>query len=132
MVYTPENLAIQVERGVGRSFVALHLGYHHDATLLYYQYLDQYRPDTPNRRMYIQRCKYHATSFCELLRTSEEHNSEAFHNIVGHMTVVSSSVLLHMLLLGEDEELPKARERLEYNFQFLIKLRDLWPSVDLM
>lgn len=132
MVYTPENLCLQVQRGVGRTFVALHLGYHHYATLLYYQYLDQHRPDTPNRRMYIQRCKYHATSYCELLRSSEEQHSEAFHNIVGHMTVVSSSVLLHTLLLGDDEELPMARERLEFNFRFLVKLRDLWPSVDLM
>jgi hypothetical protein len=132
MVYTPENLALQVQRGVGRTFVALHLGYHHYATLLYYQYLDQYRPDIPNRRMFVQRCKYHATSFCELLRTSEDQGSEAFHNVVGHMTVVSSSVLLHTLLLGDDEELPMARERLESNFRFLVKLRDLWPSVDLM
>jgi hypothetical protein len=132
LVYTPENLAFQVQRGVGRTFVALHLGYHHYATLLYYQYLDQYRPDTMNRRMYIQRCKYHATSFCELLRTSEEYGSEAFHNIVGHMTIVSSSVLLHTLLLGEDEELQVARERLESNFRFLVKLKALWPSVDLM
>ena len=132
MVYTPENLAFQVQRGVGRTFVALHLGYHHYATLLYYQYLDQYRPDTPNRRMYVQRCKYHATAFCELIRASEQEGSEAFHNVLGHMTVVSSSVLLHTLLLGEDEELPMARERLESNFRFLVKLRDFWPSVELM
>jgi hypothetical protein len=132
MVYTPENLALQAERGVGRTFVALHLGYHHYATLLYYQYLDQNRPDTPNRRMYVQRCKHHATSFCELIRMAEQQSSEAFHNVLGHMTVVSSSVLLHTLLLGDDEELPMARERLESNFRFLVKLRDFWPSVNLM
>ena len=132
MVYTLENLGLQVQRGVGRTFVALHLGYHHYAVLLYYQYLDQYRPDTPNRRMYVQRCKYHATSFCELLRASEQHQTEAFHNVLGHMTVVSSSVLLHTLLLGDDEELPMARARLEFNFRFLVKLKNFWPSVDLM
>ena len=132
MVYTPDNLAFQVQHGVGRTFVALHLGYHHYATLLYYQYLDQYRPDTPNRRMYVQRCKYHATSFCELLRSAEAQGTEAFHNVLGHMTVVSSSVLLHTLLLGEDEELPISRERLESNFRFLVKLKGFWPSVDLM
>jgi hypothetical protein len=132
MVYTLENLSYQIQRGVGRTFVALHLGYHHYATLLYYQYLDQYRPNTPNRRMYIQRCKFHATAFCELIRASEQLSSEAFHNVLGHMTVVSSSVLLHTLLLGEDEELPMARERLESNFRFLVKLKDFWPSVDLM
>lgn len=132
MVYTLENLTLQAQRGVGRTFVALHLGYHHYATLLYYQYLDQYRPDTPNRRMYVQRCKYHATAFCELLRTSVAQGTEAFHNVLGHMTVVSSSVLLHTLLLGDDDELPMARERLEFNFQVLVKLKGFWPSVDLM
>lgn len=48
------------------------------------------------------------------------------------MTVVSSSVLLHTLLLGDDEELPMARQRLESNFEFLVRLRDIWPSVNLM
>lgn len=110
MVYSIENLVFQAQRGVGRAFVALHLGYHHYGTLLYYQYLDQHRPDTPNRRMYVQRCKYHATAFCELLRASEAHGCEAFHNVLGHMTVISSSVHLHTLLLGDDEELPTARE----------------------
>ena len=132
MVYTLENLTLQAQRGVGRTFVALHLGYHHYGTLLYYQYLDQHRPDTPNRRMYVRRCKYHATAFCEILQTSEAHRCEAFHNVLGHMTVVSSSVHLHTLLLGEDEELPMARERLEFNFRFLVKLKGFWPSVDLM
>ena len=133
MVYTLENLTFQVQRGVGRTFVALHLGYHHYATLLYYQYLDQHRPATLNGRMYSQRCKYHATAFCEIIRNSGEHGqAEALYNIVGHMTVVSSSVLLHTLLFGHDDELPMARQRLESNFKALVRLREFWPSVDLM
>ena len=59
---------------------------------------------------------YHATAFCELIRASKQQGSKVFHNVVGHMTVVSSPVLLHTLLLGEDEELAMARERLESNF----------------
>jgi hypothetical protein len=133
MVYTIENLDFHVGRGIGRTFVALHLGYHHYCTLLYYQYLDQRRPPTSNTRMFAQRCKHHATEYCELIRTSDQHGgAEALYNIVGHMTVVSSSVLLHTLLLGDDHELPMARHRLESNFEFLVKLREIWPSVDIM
>ncbi|KAE8448621.1 hypothetical protein EG329_009046 [Mollisiaceae sp. DMI_Dod_QoI] len=133
LLFTSENLSLQVERGVGRTFVALHLGYHHYATLLYYQYLDPSRPITPRRRMFAQRCKHHAKTFCDLIKTSVQHgNAEALHNVVGHMTVVSSSVHLHTLLLGDDDELPMARQRLEYNFEYLVRLRSIWPSVDLM
>ncbi|KAH8820309.1 hypothetical protein F5884DRAFT_849574 [Xylogone sp. PMI_703] len=133
MVFTTENLALQIKRGVGGAFVALHLGYHHYATLLYYQYLDQYRPPTENGKMYAQRCKYHATAFCELLRSSKVYTqAEALYNIVGHMTVVSSSVLLHTLLFGHEDELLMARERLEANFQALVRLKEFWPSVDQM
>jgi Fungal specific transcription factor domain len=133
MVYTLDNLDFHVRRGVGRIFVALHLGYHHYCTLLYYQYLDQRRPPTPNTRMFAQRCKHHATEYCELIRISNQHGgAEALYNIVGHMTVVSLSVLLHTLLLGDDHGLPMARHRLESNFEFLVKLREIWPSVDIM
>ncbi|KAH6717984.1 hypothetical protein BKA61DRAFT_716562 [Leptodontidium sp. MPI-SDFR-AT-0119] len=133
MSFSSENLNFQQKQGVGRAFVALHLGYHHYATLLYYQYLDQRRPPTPTKRIFTERCKYHAIAFCELISTSaKQGDSEALHNVVGHMTVVSSSVLLHTLLLGDDEELPMARQRLESNFEFLVRLRDIWPSVNLM
>jgi hypothetical protein len=133
MVYTLDNLEFHVRRGVGSTFVALHLGYHHYCTLLYYQYLDQRRPPTPNTRMFAQRCKHHATEYCELIRTSNQRSgAEALYNIVGHMTVVSSSVLLHTLLFGDDQELPLARHRLESNYEFLVKLREIWPSVDIM
>ncbi|KUJ16311.1 uncharacterized protein LY89DRAFT_586216 [Mollisia scopiformis] len=133
LIFTSENLDLQIKRGVGRTFVALHLGYHHYATLLYYQYLDQSRPATPRTRMFAQRCKYHAKEYCDLIQISVRHgNAEALHNVVGHMTVVSSSVHLHTLLLGDDDELPMARQRLEYNFAYLVRLRTIWPSVDLM
>lgn len=133
MTVSPENLDFQASRGVGRAFVALHLGYHHYATLLYYQYLDQRRPSTSTKRIFTERCKYHAIAFCELICMAAKQGAvEALHNVVGHMTVVSSSVLLHTLLLGDDEELPMARQRLESNFEFLVRLKEIWPSVDVM
>ncbi len=126
MVYTLHSLNFHVRRGVGRTFVALHLGYHHYCTLLYYQYMDQRRPPTPNTRMFAQRCKHHATEYCELIHASNQRGgAEALYKIVGHMTVVSSSVLLHTLLLGDDNELPMARHCLKSNYGFLVKLRDI-------
>jgi hypothetical protein len=130
---TFENLTTHARQGVGRTFVALHLGFHHYATLLYFQYLDTQRAASPNGVLYANRCKLHAAAFSDLLRTSHETpDCAAVYNIVGHMTVVSSSVLLHTLLFGEDDELPSARQRLNSNFELLIKLRDYWPSVRLM
>jgi hypothetical protein len=130
---TFENLTTHARHGVGRTFVALHLGFHHYATLLYFQYLDTQRAASPNGVLYANRCKLHAAAFSDLLRTSHETpDCAAVYNIVGHMTVVSSSVLLHTLLFGEDGELLSARQRLNSNFELLIKLRDYWPSVRLM
>lgn len=133
MRYSPSNLTLQVERGLGRNFIALHLGFNHYATLLYYQYLDRNRPPTTNGAAYAQRCKYHATLFSEILQASRTHGgAEALYNIVGHVTVVSSSVLLHSFLFGDPNEAGEIRRRLESNFESLVQLRRYWPSVELM
>jgi hypothetical protein len=125
-----ENLVSHARQGVGRTFVALHLGYHHYATLLYFQFLDTQRSNSPNRAAYADRCKQHATAFSDLLRlANNEDGCAAVYNIVAHMTIVSSSVLLHTLLFGEEVELPPARQRLESNFELLIELKGYWPSV---
>jgi hypothetical protein len=131
--YSASNLALHVSRGLGRTFIAFHLGYHHYCTLLFYQYLDQYRPPTRNGKAYANRCKLHATIFCDILRASREQGgAEALYNIVGHITVVSSSVLLHTYLFGDAEELPDIRRRLESNLESLVQLRNYWSSVELM
>ncbi|KFY06982.1 hypothetical protein V492_07560 [Pseudogymnoascus sp. VKM F-4246] len=133
MRYSPSNLTLQVERGLGRNFIALHLGFNHYATLLYYQYLDRNRPSTTNGAAYAQRCKHHATLFSEILEASRNHGgAEALYNIVGHVTVVSSSVLLHSFLFGDPNEVDGIRQRLESNFESLVQLRRYWPSVELM
>lgn len=145
MKCTYENLVEHAKLDQGSTFVALHLGYHHYATLLYYQYLESQRTrqtmgqhsnsaeedEIWNRNVrYAQRCKMHAQEFSDLLRASNTvPKCEAYYNIVGHMTVVSSSVLLHTLLFGSEEELVAARQRLEYNFEVLIKLRTFWNSI---
>jgi hypothetical protein len=131
--YTPKNLEAHVKQLRGSSFIALHLGYHHYSTLLYYQYLDHQRPVTSLSQIYKDRCKYHASAFSSIIQDSRNTvGAEALYNIVGHMTVVSSSVLVHTLLFGQDPELPTARDRLQGNFEFLVQLRRYWPSLELM
>lgn len=131
--YSAENLTQHVSRGLGRTFIAFHLGYHHYCTLLFYQYLDHHRPPTRNGKAYSSRCKIHAATFCDILKTSREHGeAEALYNIVGHLTVVCSSVLLHTYLFGDAQELPEIKRRLESNFQSLVQLRNYWSSVELM
>jgi hypothetical protein len=133
LTFSLDNLAAFVSRGLGSIFIAFHLGYHHYYTLLFYQYLDQRRPATTNGRVYADRCKYHAAIICDVLRASREvPGSEALYNIVGHVTIVSSSVLLHTYLFGEAHELESSKLRLESNFESLVQLRSYWPSVELM
>ncbi|RFN53290.1 hypothetical protein FIE12Z_2440 [Fusarium flagelliforme] len=89
--FSRENLAAFVERGLGRVFVAFHLGYHHYYTLLYYHCLDRRRPHTKNGKKYSDSCKAHAAIVCDVLKASREvTGAEAVYNIVGHVTIVSS------------------------------------------
>lgn len=131
--FSVENLRNHAAIGLGRAFVALHLGYHHYATLLYFPYLDHQQRETPNRAMYSGRCKHHAVQFSDILRLSHEiEECEALYFIVGHMTVVSSAALIHTLLFGQQEELPQTRSRLCDNFAILLRLKEYWPAVELM
>lgn len=131
--YSEENLAAYIQRGLGRVFIAFHLGFHHYGTLLFYLYLDYRRPSTRNGKVYADRCKYYANMVCDILRASrEQEGAEAWYNIVGHVAVVSSSVLLHTYLFGGAHELPEAKWRLGSNLESLKQLRSYWPSVELM
>ncbi|KAH8657800.1 hypothetical protein BX600DRAFT_514350 [Xylariales sp. PMI_506] len=133
MHFSQENLAAYVECGLGSVFIAFHLGYHHYYVLLFYLYLDQRRPSTRNGRAYSDRCKTHATIVCDVLKASRETpGAEALYNIVGHVTIVSSSVLLHTYLFGETHEIADSRRGLESNFESLVQLRRYWPSVEQM
>ncbi|KAJ5749816.1 hypothetical protein N7533_006844 [Penicillium manginii] len=131
--FNTRNLTQHTELGLAQAFVALHLGYHHYSTLLYFPYLDMKLAEIPSQGTFVARCKHHATSFSDLLKTSHETpGCEAVYLIVAHMTVVSSSVLLHTLLFGSQHELLDARARLYFNFEILLKLKGYWQGVDLM
>jgi hypothetical protein len=131
--FNVNNLKQHARTGLGRAFVALHLGYHHYATLLYFQFFDTQLERTPSRAIFVARCKYHAASFSDLLKLSHgTEDCEVFYLIVAHMTVVSSSALLHTLLFGSQDELLDTRRRLYSNFEILLKLKQYWPGVGLM
>lgn len=129
-ILNEENLLHHIDRGLGGPYVALHLGFHHYFTLLFFHSLDSSQPYTPSEPAFIHRCRAHALSFSRLLLTSREtRGCEANYATVGHMTVVSSSVLLHMLLFGNDSELVAAKAALMGNFAVLTELNKYWPSV---
>lgn len=133
MRFSLDNLKTYIAQGLGGVFVAFNIGLHHYWTLLFYLYLDHRRPITPNGRAYASRCKVHATIICNILRASREfETAEALYNIVGHVAIVSSSVLLHTYLFGEPEELPDAKRGLESNFESLVQLRKYWASIEFM
>jgi hypothetical protein len=125
---TESNLVEHNRRGTGGPFIALHLGFHHYATLLYYQYLD-----TDRSPRFAAKCKYHAVSYSTLLaRARKQSGCEVVYPTVGHMAIVSSSVLVHTLLFGTTEELPQSRYCLNTNFEALLELEQYWPTVKTM
>lgn len=131
--FSLDNLSAFTKRRLGSVFIAFHLGYHHYQTLLFYQYLDQRRPATKNGKRYSHLCKRHASIVCDVLKASREvPGAKALYNIVGHITIVSSSVLLHTYLFGESHDLEDSRRRLESNLRSLAQLRGYWPSVEMM
>jgi hypothetical protein len=128
-----ENLHQQQEKGVGGSFVVFHLAYHHYATLLYFRFLEDRQNTCSTYQTYIKRCKMHASSFSALLRRSRLlKGCEPVFPLVGHMTTISSSVLLHTLLFGNTLELAEARQELNANFEALIELKQYWFGTSTM
>ncbi|KAK4031307.1 hypothetical protein C8A01DRAFT_21455 [Parachaetomium inaequale] len=124
-----ENLEHHIQKGTGGAFVALHLGYHHYATLLYFRFLEPAASSSPLADIYRTRCDFHASSYSNLLKLARhKRNCEVIHPTVGHMAVVSSSVLVHTLLCGEERALQSAREALNANFAAILELRRYWPN----
>ena len=127
---TESNAQWHADRRLGSAYVALHLGYLHYSTLLYFQYLDLQQEQTPAVVFFASKCRTYAAAFSDLLRLSKRiKGCEAVYFIVAHMTVVSSATLLHTLLFGHDSELPQTRDRLKQNFETLVELRNYWPAV---
>ncbi|KIM99716.1 hypothetical protein OIDMADRAFT_126100 [Oidiodendron maius Zn] len=128
--FNEENLREHKRRGTGGPFIALHLGFHHYSTLLYFQYLDVKRATTVDTKLYAERCKHHASSYSALLKVARsEEGLAAVYLTVGHMAVISSSVLLHTLLFDDEHRIRSARDSLNANFEALIELEQYWPAL---
>jgi hypothetical protein len=118
--YGPENLAYFQSIGFGKTFLAMHIGYHHYRQLLYFPFLD---PRNDNRL--ASECKKHAMMVSEIA----SQGNELVYYIIGHILAVSSSIHLHTLLLGGGD-VDKARVHLLSNFGILMKLKMHWPVID--
>ncbi|KAJ5318345.1 hypothetical protein N7476_004765 [Penicillium atrosanguineum] len=131
---TPDSLKRYNEKGFGRTLVALHLGYHHHSQQLYFQYLSLV-PHSPAEEslasMYAHRCKEHAAKLSNLMWIANTTPGlECLWGINGHLLVVASAIHLHTLLFSPVEDQVKAAKvMLEHNFELLIQMEKLWPSL---
>ncbi|PVH84960.1 hypothetical protein DL98DRAFT_568590 [Cadophora sp. DSE1049] len=117
--YSSDNFEYFRSVGFGKTFLAMHIGYHHYRQLLYFPFLDPRNDD----RLAFE-CKKHAMMVSEIASKG----GQLVYYIIGHILVVSSSVHLHTLLLGGGD-VDRARLCLLSNFDILMKLKRYWPVI---
>ncbi|KAL1861109.1 hypothetical protein Plec18167_002811 [Paecilomyces lecythidis] len=138
LVDTLSNRENHAKSGLGREFAILHLLYHHQSQLLYYQFLNKgsttVGADIDNEAVrYAIQCKAHATALSEIMwNTNSTPGMECLWSPVnGHLLVVASSIHLHTLLFSNnDAEMTKARRLLEQNFIMLLHFQKYWPFLE--
>ena len=110
--YSPANIAIYKKDNLLREFNVLHILYHFQFQLLYYQYLqrdhtaDMDSARALDREIYVARCKAHAVAMSEIFwAANSQKGTECFWSPVnGHLIVVASSIHLHTLLFDSDAD----------------------------
>lgn len=130
---TRKNMERYASQGLGRVFTAIYLGYYHYGQMLFYRFLhEDSQRFTTQARYYAEKCKQHAGSLCDIVYASDEvPGCDVKYNMVGHVLVIASTVQIHSLLFEADgTNVAKAKTRLEKNFCFLTRLRDVWPTLD--
>lgn len=132
---TPENLQSFARNGLGRIFVAIYLGYYHFGQLLFYQYLDEQQRgllSSSTVQEGVTKCKYHAMCLSQIIDAAmATPGCDVKYSMVGHITVVASSIHIHTLLFEtDDKEIRQARGQLERNFNHLVGLRKYWPALE--
>lgn len=122
-----DNLAEWQRYSHGGTFVALHFGFHHYQTVLYFHYLN----DTKSARSedHAALCRHHAVEFAHLLEISRTRRIACSYPTIGHMTLVSSAVLIHTLLYGPEYMLESVRALLVSNFAAITELKEQWPCL---
>lgn len=129
---TPSNLAHYAAQGIGRIYVAVYLGIYHYGQLLMYQFLHHDAGDDPTIKIFSRCCKDYAEKLCNMVYAAyDTPGCDVLYNMVGHVLVIASTVQIHTLLFSDDStEIAAARSRLERNYTILLRLRELWPSLD--
>lgn len=137
--YLPSNIARHKKDNLLREFNVLHILYHFQFQLLYYQYLQRDRgadldsAKAQDRETYVTRCKAHAIAMSEIFwAANSEKGTECFWSPVnGHLLVVASSIHLHTLLFDSDaDRTATTKKLLEQNFTMLLQLQEYWPSLE--
>ncbi|RDW68194.1 hypothetical protein BP5796_08851 [Coleophoma crateriformis] len=132
LIFTTENLEYFKAFGFGKTFLAMHIGYHHFQQLLYFPYLDSHpRSTTPQHVAYVDLCKKNAMQVSAVARIAfQDASCNLLYYIIGHILVVSSSIHLHTLLFSDLHEADEARGHLVSNFEILMRLKNYWPVID--
>lgn len=131
--YNKTNINSLVKQGLGRTFLAMHIGPHHFRQMLFFPFLDaRGNRDTPKLAQRAAQCKRSANTVSEIIQHSTNiEGCDLNYFIYGHIAVISSCVHLHALLFSDDhEELSTARKRLVSNFEYLMDIKSYWPVVD--
>ncbi|KAL4888461.1 hypothetical protein BDV59DRAFT_196505 [Aspergillus ambiguus] len=136
LVYSIANLDYLAGQGLGRTFLAMHIGYYHLRQILFFPFLESraYQSlNAPDHLHYAAMCKRSAHKVSEIVKiAAKRENCELNYFIYGHIAAVSSCVHLHALLLSDrEQESTIARQCLISNFEFLITLKKRWPVVDI-
>ncbi|KAM0327931.1 hypothetical protein ACHAQA_005330 [Verticillium albo-atrum] len=135
--YSDESVAFWVGEGLGAMFITAHINYNHAGQLLFYQHLhsaqdlDQGSALAPSNaaRNFARRCKQHATNLCDLIHHARQRSeTEVLYPLAGHILCLASTVQIHTLLFGFDEdEIQAAKIRLERNFEMISSMNNYWP-----
>ncbi|KAE8151581.1 hypothetical protein BDV25DRAFT_152471 [Aspergillus avenaceus] len=127
------NLERYTRLGLGNAYAALHLGYHYYHEVLFYQFLGgPVHSESHSRQQWRIKCQKHAVAFCDLLYHCRALGQcQCVYVMVGHMLVITSTVYIHTLLFGDEEQKPLVRHRLVRNFKILTELQTFWAALDM-
>jgi hypothetical protein len=121
---TGANVEFWAYHKLGHVLVAMHIGYHYHAILLYYRflYLAEKHANNLEYRGYSDLCKRHAIGISELVWSShQDYGVVCAWLMVSHLRVIASTVHLHTLLLDKDEAaIKQAKILLARNFETLL------------
>ncbi|KAF5565046.1 hypothetical protein FPHYL_4424 [Fusarium phyllophilum] len=130
--YSQENVIYWADEGFGAIFITLHINYNHAGQLLFYQHLqsaqEQYQWDDSTQG-FAERCKEHATNLCDLIYEAKQRpETVVLYPLAGHILCLASTVQIHTLLFGiDDDEILAAKTRLERNFEMISSMNNYWP-----